>query len=697
MNLFSRFVPLMTLACVFSAWHILMPGAAAQTLPPREEPQASPTRSNTDPSSTTSSPPTSATMRLSTPREQREQAYAKLLEGQRYLTNARPGATASPALMKQQIQLAEHSFQQAAALDPTLAEAHTALSEIAFFYPPQNFEQAAREATIATSIDPDNFGAHRLLSRVYAIKSGLHDNNLNKTFVDRAVAELREVTRLYPSDAESWALLGELYQATGRTAEAITAFTHWAAAPPATDPRVFQFVTNGHDLSPASAAARLGEVLLGAGRTTEAIPAIRRAISLDPDNKEYAELLSRAFAAGGDDPNAIATLQRIVTADPNNIASVNLLAQAQAHAGRFDDAAATLRAAIARRTKDDRDQLTLRLHLAQILSEALRYPDAIAVYEDLLKDRGIGNAKLTSAEQKDFAAKILPSIVSLQKSAGQISEATATIERMRLLLGQDDPTADDEYIGLLRDQGKRREALQAVQAARLRYPQHSEFAQLEAETLADLGRVDEGVSLLRTRLKGSLADFGLYLLISNLYAQAGRGAEAVKAAKTALELVPPERQDLIGVALITLSSAQERAGDPKGSEESLRNVLAKEPDNATALNNLGYFLLERNERLNEALELIRRAVKAEPTNSSFLDSLGWAYFKLGQLDEAERQLSEAARRNASSATIQDHLGDLYRRRGKLDLARAAWQKALALSVEAGETARIRSKLSGETK
>jgi Tfp pilus assembly protein PilF len=89
-------------------------------------------------------------------------------------------------------------------------------------------------------------------------------------------------------------------------------------------------------------------------------------------------------------------------------------------------------------------------------------------------------------------------------------------------------------------------------------------------------------------------------------------------------------------------------------------------------------------------------VRAEPTNSSFLDSLGWAYFKLGKLDDAERQLNEAARRAASSATIQDHLGDLYQRQGKIEQARAAWQKALALSTEAAEVARITAKLKGRT-
>ncbi len=154
---------------------------------------------------------------------------------------------------------------------------------------------------------------------------------------------------------------------------------------------------------------------------------------------------------------------------------------------------------------------------------------------------------------------------------------------------------------------------------------------------------------------------------------------------------------MMSAALIMLSSAQERAGDFKGSEESLRRILASEPNNPTALNNLGYFLVERNERLDEALGLIQRAVKAEPTNSSFLDSLGWAYFKLGKLDEAERYLIEATRRDSTSSATQEHLGDVYQRRGKNDQARAAWQRALTLSVTDDDIARIKSKLNLKTR
>jgi tetratricopeptide (TPR) repeat protein len=665
-----------------TAIHAQNAGPSPAAIPAQGTPEKPAVSSNQDQTQTA---PSSFPQQAAS-REQRAQAYAKLLEGQRLLGEARRSTTDAS------LRLARQAFQSAAASDPSLAEAHTALAEIAFYYPPQDFETVIREASQAVRIDRESFGAHRLLARVYTLKSGLREGKLDKTLAERAIHELSEVTRLDANNAEAWALLGEFYQAAGRNQEAINALTRWAAAPAPAETRFFQYVTN-RELSPDAAAARLGEAFIAAGRTTEAVATIRRAISLNPENKDYSELLAQAFEAGGNNESAVSELQRMIAADPTNPSLPRLLARIQARTGRIAEAVASIRTAMSKQPQEE--QRLLRLYLAKMLSDALRYNDAIAVYEEALKERGIGTALLASEDDREFAAIILQRIVSLQKSVGLTKDAAATVERMRTLLGKEDSTADEQYVELLRHQGKRSEALQAIRAARKRFPEQQDFLRLEAETLADMGRVDEAVALLQPQLKGSVEDFDEYLTISGLYTQAGRGREAIEAARKALTLAPADRADLQAAALITLSSAQDRAGDTAGSEESLRRVLAKEPDNATALNNLGYFLVERNQRLNEALELIQRAVRVEPTNSSFLDSLGWVYFKLGQLENAERHLKEAARRNSTSATIQEHLGDLYHRQGKMNLAREAWQKALSLSLEIDKTARLKAKLSGK--
>jgi Flp pilus assembly protein TadD len=285
----------------------------------------------------------------------------------------------------------------------------------------------------------------------------------------------------------------------------------------------------------------------------------------------------------------------------------------------------------------------------------------------------------------------------LQRQAERTDAALATVERMRRLLGANDLMAEFYSIDLLREQGKRTQALAAAHAAREKYPENPSLLNLEATILAELGRVDEGATLLRTRLNGDFEnDFGTNAAIVQMYITANRGKEAVAAAQKLLQMTPKESPAAMVQSLVLLSSAQERAGDFKGAEESLRKILASDPNSAIALNNLGYFLTERGERLPEALDMIQRAVRAAPTNASYLDSLGWVYFKMGQLDDAERYLNDASRRSPRSPTIQEHLGDLLQKRGKQEQARAAWRKALSLSTEPNESNRLKSKLSGDS-
>lgn len=626
-----------------------------------------------------------------TSRERRAQAYAKLLEGQRYYSDVRTGN-----LSVETVRRAQQAFQRAAELDPNLAEAHTALAELAL-YVLDDQPQAEREGRRAVQINPENFGGHRVLSRVYTLRSKLGDENLDRSFAEKALASLREVVRIIPGDAEAWALLAEFHLSLGREREAIEALEKWATLPASIEGRFYQLVTRGRELTPDAANARLAELHLKAGRTSEALAAIRRALSIEPENQKYLELLRKVLeAAGSADRSTIDELRAIVSQQPQNAAAVSLLAHAHESAGRVDDAAAILRAGLAAlRPDNEREKFNLRLKLAQTYENASRHQEAVAAYEDLMASQNIKDAPLTSEWERRVASGVLSSISGIWQSAGQEAKATAAVERMRRLLGSNDPSADIQQVTLLRAGGKRKQALDAVRTARQRFPDNAQLLQLEVFSLAELNRVDEAAALLRGRLKGESSDFADYLLLANLLTNAKRGGEAVEAARKAVALAAPNSPGDLTNALIVLSSALESSGDVKGSEESLRRILAKEPNHATALNNLGYYLTERNERLDEALDMIQRAVSFEPTNPSFLDSLGWVYFKLGKLKEAEKYLSDAARRNPASATIQEHLGDLFQRLGQPDKARAAWQKALSLTMETADAERIKAKLNGE--
>ena len=671
------------LACAVGAAAAPARSQATPTPQPAATPAASPSAA---PAANQQQPAAQATP---VARETRAKAYAKLLEGQRYVSRAR----AAGGITREGLTAAQNAFRQAAELDPTLAEAHTALAELHFFFLNDQAE-AERHAREALRINADNFGAHRLLSRLYALRAGTDASQLKREDAERAVASLKEVIRLDPNDAEALALLGEFYSLTGKEAEAVEMFRRWVGAPSTLDTQFYRAATRGGELTPDAAWGRLAQSLLKLGRNAEAIDALRQALSADPENQTFLRLLARVVEQGGDSSAALAELKRLASTYPDSAALASLLARTQARAGRVDEAAASLRAAAARAADaDKRAQLTDEL--AQVLTEAMRYDEAIAALEELLKARGVGEAPLVADSDKEFAGEYLQKIITVQRQAGRDADSLKTVARMRRLLGPSSAMADFYQVTVLRDQGKRKEALEAVRAARLRQPEHPALLRLEATTLAELGQVEEAAQLLRARLSGNpAADYDTQLAIASVYLEAGRTKEAVAAATKLVEMTPAEQPELLKQSLVMLSSAQERAGDFKSAEDALRRVLAQDPDDATALNNLGYFLAERGERLQEALEMVKRAVRAEPANPYYLDSLGWVYFKLGQLDEAERHLNDALRRNPRSVAIHEHLGDLHQKRGRAEDARAAWRKALSYSVEANETGRLKAKIGG---
>src|SRR5688572_949907 len=152
---------------------------------------------------------------------------------------------------------------------------------------------------------------------------------------------------------------------------------------------------------------------------------------------------------------------------------------------------------------------------------------------------------------------------------------------------------------------------------------------------------------------------------------AGDKAGALAVAESAAKTFPKDLQTQF--ALVDLYSDAGRSGD---AEKVLRQMLASNPSDARVLNHLGYLLASRGEQLDEAVTLVRRALEKDPDRPEYLDSLGWAHFKRGELNDALKYLSAAAQKLPDHSEIQDHLGDVHARRGSLQEAIAAWTKAL---------------------
>lgn len=374
-----------------------------------------------------------------TARDRRAQAYAKLLEGQRYnwvIINRR---VRSEEDIISYSKLAKQAFQQAAELDPTLAEAYTALAGLAKNTPPYNVDESILLAGIAVKIDRDNFGAHQILAQLFTYKSGLNRSALDSTFTQKAIAEWKEIARLDPRNAEAFAFLSEFYKATNNTNERIAALKSWLAASTPISDGFYGRVYQNETLAPQAATVKLGEALLENKQTREAVETLSRAVADEPDNTDAVELLRSAIESADNDSVqlAIQSLQQAIYANPENPELALLLAQVQTRTGKVDDAVKILRDASAKfADKNKIASAGLQVALADIYGESNRIDEAAAVYQNALTTRGIVvKNNILLDDDRDFATHVYEKIINLYKKANRPEDARAASERAKLLLG----------------------------------------------------------------------------------------------------------------------------------------------------------------------------------------------------------------------------------------------------------------------
>jgi tetratricopeptide (TPR) repeat protein len=200
-----------------------------------------------------------------------------------------------------------------------------------------------------------------------------------------------------------------------------------------------------------------------------------------------------------------------------------------------------------------------------------------------------------------------------------------------------------------------------------------ELAVAEKRWSRAAARFREAIDLLGPRARGLVAD---------IYRRGGRTAEGLELLRDGAESRPDDADARfqLGVYLYQIQRFED-------AEPELQAALRLDPLHAPALNFLGYSLAERRVRLDEALEMVRRALEVDAWNAAYLDSLGWVYYQMGRFDEAREPLERAAREMPKDATVLEHLGDVYLQLGERRRALAAWDRALAARPEDPEALR----------
>jgi tetratricopeptide (TPR) repeat protein len=598
-------------------------------------------------------------------------AYAQFLLGHRFEENE--DETAAIA-----------AYKRAMELDPTAAEIPAQLAGL--YLKQSKVQEAMAAADAALKIAPSNREANRVLGTVYAalsestqgarganqaddnLKKAIHhfelalegataesDPNVRATLArlyvksnayDKAIPLLTDLVNQEPGWQDGPVMLVEAYAGAGRSRDAIAWLEERTAGDPRLLPALADFYEREHRWSDAADA--YGRALQRAPRD-QAMKLRYASALMNVGGRANIEKARTALAE-------IAGAAR--TPDPRTL---YLLSQAQRRLGEFKEAEASARKVIAQNNRSPWGYYAL----AEALEGRREYQAVVDELAPVIAaNRGKGDASFD-------ASILLPHLGFAYQEIGQHDKAIASFEEARKL-SPDDPAVAGYLVEANIAAKRYTAAVDAAKSALSQHPNDLRLTRLQAQALRQNGKADQGIALLEEAVKHHEDDPVAYISLAQAYSDADRGVQAVKVLQDAQAKFPSD--DGIAFELGSTFDKQKKFAE---AESAFRQVLARDPENAIALNYLGYMLAERGERLDESVGYLKRALQVEPENPSYLDSLGWAYFKADKLDLAETNLKRAAEQLKTNSVIQEHYGQVLFKLGRYDEAIAAWTRALA--------------------
>lgn len=355
--------------------------------------------------------------------------------------------------------------------------------------------------------------------------------------------------------------------------------------------------------------------------------------------------MAQAAANAGDNLRALAETERALALRPDWEAAA--LARAQLQAARSSATAIDSLNDFVSRNPGARDA---RLTLARLLISERRYDESRKQFDRLILDN------------PDNPEVIYP-VAMLALQQGDTKTGRTQLERL-LTTDFADKSTVHFFLGQLDQEQKQLTSaldhFRQVTAGEQFVPARSRAAQI----LMQQGKTEEARQLLRdTRGNTPSERTQLILAESQLLREAGRHNDAYIVLESALTKQPDNPEILYETALTA-----ERIGKPELLEAHLKRLLELKPDHAHALNALGYSLADRNQRLDEARDLITRALNLNPDDAFIMDSMGWVLYRQGKLDEALQTLERAYSLKADPE-IAAHLGEVLWQLGRRDEAR----------------------------
>jgi tetratricopeptide (TPR) repeat protein len=603
------------------------------------------------------------------------------------------------------LQKAIENYRLAVQHDP---EASSLAEELAELYVQSGqLRSAVAEFEEAVKRNPEDVNARRILGRLYTarIREG-QSTRMNEDMIKAAVQQYEKVVEKAPGDRDAWLMLGRLYKLLQNSPASERAFKKVLEIDENDEDALTGLAMVYSDLGDTASASqvlkRVAEkspnvrTLLALASAyeqlrqfKEAAETYRKALELNPDNLDLKRAYAQSLFAADETEKARAVFEELLEAEPNDLLA--LLRLSQICRQQQDYACAEQYAQRASRL--DPTNLEVQYNEVSLLEAQGKLKEAIARLKEIL---AAIERRPSSFGDRTNRVILLERLGLLYRMAEQTQEAVAAFREMAQVDPDSAPRAAAQIIDTLRAAKDFAAADREAKAALQKYPQDRLVKTLAATVATDLGRFHEAESMLKGMLDGK-NDREVWISLAQVYEKQKNWAEMARALDRAFELSStPEEKEAV---LFMRGAMFERQKKYDLAEAEFRKVLELNPKSASALNYLGYMLADRNVRLQEALELIQKAVALEPNNSAFLDSLGWVYYRLNRLEEAAEYLQKSLARGSRDPTVHDHMGDVYSSMGRLKEAVVHWERSLEewhanapVEIDHEEIARIRKKL-----
>ena len=393
--------------------------------------------------------------------------------------------------------------------------------------------------------------------------------------------------------------------------------------------------------------------ILGAEKDTEAAVAVMKKLVRGHEDDSEAQLaLARLLVRTGRTDEAAAVVDRAYEIDPASARIAVLQARLRQRANDFEGAFGVLEEFLERVPASG----VVRMTYARMLVDARRYEEARSEFEHLVAE-----------EPENDDARYALGLLLVQTD--RLDEATRQFER----LANRDSRRDAAYYYLGRiAESQERYADAIASYRRVRRGEHRLNAQIRvAMLLADGGEIEAARRHLHgVRSETAQEAVRVYGAEAALLARFARYDEAMEVYDTSLDQFPGNSDLLYARGMLAVKMDRLDI-----LERDMRAIIAREPDNADALNALGYTLADRTDRYEEAYALIKRAIELKPDDHYIVDSLGWVLHRMGRHREALVQLRRAISINPDPE-IAAHLGEVLWVLGNKVEARAVWSTAL---------------------